>query len=87
LIPPRANGTALRGLPFDLADEFAFDTATIRRDLRSDYPEPRYQAIGMMGDIVCFLVFTPIAEGFRVISLRKASRKERRTWVASQTRD
>jgi uncharacterized DUF497 family protein len=78
---------ALRGLSFEMAAGFAFDTAVIRRDRRFDYPEPRFQAVGLIGEEICFLVFTPLPLGFRVISLRKASRKERRTWLASQTQD
>lgn len=70
-------------MPFDEAERFEFETAIVREDRRFDYPEPRYQAIGRMGDIVAFLVFTPLPDGFRVISLRKADRKERRRWHAS----
>jgi hypothetical protein len=78
---------ALRGLSFELAEKFDFDTAVIRQDIRFEYSEPRYQAVGLLDDEICFLVFTPTLDGFRVISLRKASRKERRTWLASRTQD
>jgi hypothetical protein len=76
-----------RGLPFDAAELFDFETAILRQDTRVDYGEPRYQALGLLGEMICFLVFTPTADGFRVISLRKASRKERRTWLASRMPD
>ncbi len=71
-----------RGLPFWLAQDFKLETAIVRRDLRQDYGEPRFQALGELGGMVCFLVFTPTPNGFRVISLRKASRKERLLWSA-----
>lgn len=74
----------LRGLPFDLAENFEFDTAILREDKRQSYPETRYQALGLPDGMVCFLVLTPTKEGFRVISLRKASRKERLAWRAKQ---
>ncbi|MBV8849501.1 MAG: BrnT family toxin [Methylobacteriaceae bacterium] len=38
---------ALRGLPFDLANEFEFETAVINEDTRFKYPEVRYLATGM----------------------------------------
>jgi uncharacterized DUF497 family protein len=74
----------LRGLPFFLAENFEFETAILRLDNRQSYPEPRYQALGLLDEMVCFLVFTPTPEGFRVISLRKASRKERHAWLTRQ---
>lgn len=76
-----------RGLPFERAAAFEFTTAIIRQDIRHPYPEARYQALGRLGAMICFLVFTPIPGGIRVISLRRASRKERRRWQASQTQD
>jgi uncharacterized DUF497 family protein len=77
------KNAAERGLPFDAAEDFDFDTAIIRQDTRFPYPERRFQAIGALGDQVVMLVFAPTADGFRVISLRHASRKERVTWHAS----
>jgi uncharacterized DUF497 family protein len=71
-------------VPFELAEEFEFDTAIVRQDRRRDYPEPRFQAIGLVGGSLCFLVFTPKPDGLRVISLRKAKRKERNEWHGSQ---
>ena len=75
----------LRGLPFELAEDFDFSTAILRQDMRQAYPEARYQALGMLGDMVGFLVFTPTGDGYRVMSLRKASRKERAEWHARQS--
>ena len=83
-----AQNKQLRGLPFERAAEFDFTTAIIRQDIRHPYPEARYQALGRLGAMICLLVFTPIPGGLRVISLRRASLKERRRWQgASQTRD
>lgn len=78
-----------RGLSFEMAERFLFPTAIIRQDTRYEYFEPRFQAIGRIpdDDTVYFLVFTPLAapDDFRVISFRKADRKERKLWLASQT--
>lgn len=73
-----------RGLPFDVAEDFDFDTAVIRQDTRFDYPERRFQAIGKIARRTVMLVFTPTDDGFRVISLRQADRKERALWLASR---
>lgn len=78
-----AKNAAERGLPFEAAEDFEFETAVIRQDTRREYPERRFQAIGQLGEIVAMLVFTPTPDGFRVISLRKAHRKERALWQAS----
>ncbi len=36
----------VRGVPFELAAEFAWDGALIVEDLRKDYRERRFQALG-----------------------------------------
>lgn len=69
-----------RELPFDLADEFDWDTALIIEDTRRDYGEPRFRAFGFIGDRMHAMVFTPREGGLRVISLRKANRREERKY-------
>lgn len=78
------RNAAERGLPFDAAEAFVFETAVIREDTRFAYPERRFQGIGEIGARIVMLVFTPTADGFRVISLRPAHRKERTLWLASR---
>ena len=56
--------------------EFDFSTALVAEDLRSDYPEHRFVALGYLGGRLYVLCFTSIAEGVRVISLRKANTRE-----------
>ncbi|WP_313899392.1 BrnT family toxin [Methylobacterium sp. E-065] len=73
-----------RGMPFEMAEGFDFDTALVRQDTRFPYPERRFQAIGLINRRTVMLVFTPTADGFRVISLRPAHRKERALWLASR---
>ncbi|MFL5056286.1 MAG: BrnT family toxin [Microvirga sp.] len=75
-----------RGMAFETAEDFEFETAIVRQDTRKAYPEARFQGIGLIGETICFLVFTPKPDGFRVISLRKAKRKERNEWLVSQIR-
>ena len=69
-----------RGLPFDLVEGFNWNSALVIEDLRNDYPERRFQALGLIGNKLHMVVFTPIEGGVRVISLRAASRKERSRW-------
>jgi hypothetical protein len=71
-----ARNAALRGLPFDLAEEFEWDGALIVEDQRRDYGERRFQALGRIGDRLFVIVFTPRQGKVHVISLRKANRCE-----------
>lgn len=73
-----------RGMPFEMAEGFDFDAARIRQDTRFPYPKRRFQVIGRIDRRTVMLVFTPTADGFRVISLRPAHRKERALWLASR---
>ncbi|MFO0233355.1 MAG: BrnT family toxin [Burkholderiales bacterium] len=65
-----------RGLSFEAVADFDFATARVARDERRQYPEVRYVAIGWIGERLHVLCFTPIPGGIRVISFRKANRRE-----------
>ena len=65
-----------RGLPFERAAEFDFETALIWIDARKPYPEVRFSALGLLGGRVHSLVFTETADGIRIISFRKANERE-----------
>jgi uncharacterized protein len=65
-----------RGISFELAAEFDFETATYIEDVRKDYSEVRIRALGFVGNRLHALVFTMRGATLRVISLRKANRKE-----------
>lgn len=65
-----------RGLPFELAERFDFDTALIRPDIRRDYGESRYQAFGLIDNRLYFLAFSLRGDAVRIISLRKANARE-----------
>ena len=67
---------AERGLSFELALAFDFQTALFRTDDRREYPVERIQALGHIGDRLHMLVFSETAAGIRVISLRKANKRE-----------
>jgi uncharacterized DUF497 family protein len=65
-----------RGLPFDLVEGFDFESALIWQDMRKPYPEVCFTALGLLDGRVHSLVFTETAKGIRVISFRKANKRE-----------
>ena len=71
----RYNVTS-RDLPFSRVIEFDWSTAKVMEDTRFNYPEKRYVATGLIGDRAHVVCFTPIQDGIRVISFRKANKRE-----------
>jgi len=65
-----------RGLSFERAAEFDFKTARFAIDYRRDYGETRYRAMGFLDNRLHGLVFVEIVGGIRVISFRKANKRE-----------
>ena len=74
-----------RGLPFGLVAEFNWTTALVVADARHAYPEPRFLAHGLIADRLHAVVFTPIVEGVRVISFRKANAREMRRYAQARS--
>ncbi len=76
-----------RGLSFESAAEFAFDTALVYVDQRRDYGETRYVALGLLGSRPHVLCFTEVPGGIRVISFRKSNPREINRYAKVQTAD
>ena len=76
-----------RGLSFDKAAAFDYQTALYAADERRDYGETRIVALGLIGDRVHVLCFVETDDGIRVISLRKANPREVNRYVQNQTPD
>jgi uncharacterized protein len=72
----------VRGISFELAAGFEWDSALLVEDLRKDYGERRFQALGLIGDRLHMMVFTPRANKAHVISLRKANKREVKRYEA-----
>jgi len=70
------NNKIERGLSFDLVAGFELDTAIIRLDIRQQYGEPRFNALGFILDRLYHLTYTVRADIIRVISFRKANKRE-----------
>ncbi len=69
-----------RNLAFSEAVEFDFETAFIQPDLRKNYSEPRFQALGYMSGRLYMLVFCYREHALRIISFRKANAREQRKY-------
>ena len=63
----------------DFADaiDFEWDTALETVDDRFDYGEERWVALGLIGKQLHVMVYTFRADKIRIISLRKANKRER----------
>lgn len=66
------------GLSLAQAGFLDWATTLIRADTRFDYREARYQALGLLGMRVHLAVFTVRDDALRIISLRRANRREER---------
>ena len=66
-----------RGLGFEMVADFDLRSAIYNVDTRKEYGEVRTRAIGFIGNTLYALVFTIRGSALRVISLRRANRKER----------
>jgi uncharacterized DUF497 family protein len=75
-----ARNIAARGLPFELVAELDWETATFDDDTRKDYGERRIVVMGTIGQRVYVAVITYREGVVHVISLRKANRKEARSY-------
>lgn len=70
-----------RGLDFsDAAEVFAGVSVTIP-DIRRDYGEQRNATVGMLGERVVVLVWTPRGNKRRIISMRYANERERKKYA------
>ena len=71
-----AKNIAERGLPFSKVKDLQWNCAMFREDLRKNYPERRFVAIGVLDDRLHVLCFSETDLGIRVIGFRKAHKRE-----------
>ena len=74
------------GVSFNAVLDFDWAVALVVADERVDYREPRWLALGMIGARLHSLAFTIRDDRIRVISLRRASRKERTLYEQANRR-
>jgi len=77
----------LRSIAFERVVDFEFETALTWLDHRKDYGEDRWTALGFLDDRLHALCYLETPDGIRVISLRKANDRERRTYDRAQAHD
>lgn len=73
-----------RGFDFAYAARAFFDpNRVVRMDTRHSYGEPRYQLIGMIAHRLFVVVYTPRQDALRIISARKANKREAKQYEDS----
>jgi uncharacterized protein len=70
-----------RGLSFDVVLQLEWETALAVEDTRKDYGERRFRVLGVIDGLLYAVVITPRSGGTRVISLKRASLKERSSYA------
>jgi uncharacterized DUF497 family protein len=75
-----------RGISFDEVYAFDFTTALVTIDTRKDYGEIRMRALGYVGNRLHALCYKDVEGGIRVISFRKANRREQKQYEKTKAR-
>lgn len=75
---------AERGLSFEQVAQLEWDSALLAEDIRRDYGETRVRVLARLNGRLHIAVVTPRGEELRVISFRRASRKEERIYAQHQ---
>lgn len=75
----RRVNIARHRVDFAAMERFEWDTAVI--DFDNNHPEPRWIAMGFIGDVLHLVVYTERGDRIRIVSLRKATPKEMRDYA------
>ena len=67
-----------RGIGFERFADIDVETAVSSEDVRKDYGEQRLRVLGFIDGLLHAAAITPRGEKIRVISLRRANRREER---------
>ena len=70
-----------RGIGFERFEEMDLETAISVVDTRKDYGELRLRVFGYIDRLLHAAVMTPRGDKIRVISLRRANRREERAYA------
>ena len=76
-----------RDLPFDRATDFDWAGAKYAEDVRNTYPEPQFVAVSYLDKRLHIICFTPVPDGVRIISFRKANDREAKRYGKTITID
>lgn len=83
----RVHNRDRHGVDFSAAEAFDWALAIKRQDDRKDYGEMRFVAMAPIGERLHVMVYTLRRDNIRIISLRKASRKEVKRYVEIKSQD
>ena len=81
-----AQNLAERGLSFERVADLDWETAVVIEDIRRDYGEPRLRVMARLDGRLHATVVTPRGEDLRVISFRRANRREVRRYGEKDVR-
>jgi uncharacterized DUF497 family protein len=81
-----ATNLSKRGLSLAAAAELSWDAALVWIDDRADYGEVRMVALAPIEDILFFVAFFDREPAMRIISLRRANRREVNHYVKAITK-
>ena len=70
-----------RGIGFERFADIDVETAVSGEDVRKEYGERRLRVLGFIDGLLHAAVVTPRGEKIRVISLRRANRREERMYA------
>lgn len=74
------------GLDFEDAPRLFTDEAFVIEDRKQDYGEPRYILISLLFSRVILVSFTVRGDVTRIISMRKATKREQNAYVKNRFR-
>jgi uncharacterized DUF497 family protein len=69
-----------RGIGFDDGAKIFVGRVVVWRDERQDYGEARFRAVGISEGVPMHVAYTVRAGAIRIISIRRANRKEFAAW-------
>jgi uncharacterized DUF497 family protein len=70
-------------IDFEDAKNIFLDPNRLEREDKRDYDEARIQVIGIVNQVVLFVVYTKRNGRYRIISARRANKNERRQYYQS----
>ena len=73
-----------RGIGFDDGARIFEGPVMIWQDVRRNYGEERFRAIGNSEGDILHVVFTWRGDAVRIISVRRANRKETKAWLSQK---
>ena len=76
---------AAHSIAFEVAERFEWDGAVVEVDDREDYGELREKATSFIGSVLHVMIFAELDDGtLGIISLRKATKREKQIYVRHQ---